>query len=120
MYYLVVAHRPDGEQPKWVPTLPDVYRETTAMFGAGAGGFPQFAGAYGIEARLGLLLASDRGIEKVKADASLQYPMAQPGMVDYVNRRPGFAILAPSASGGVVTPPIPMPKAPSGVRVIKE
>ncbi len=119
-YYLVVAHRPEGAEPQWVPTLAQVYKETTAKFGAGPGGFPTFDGAYGIEARLALLLAADRGIEKVKAEDSVEYLMGQPGMVNYVNRRAGFAIVAPSARVDDVSTQYPIPQAPSGVKVIKE
>jgi hypothetical protein len=119
-YYVVVANKPDGAPPQWLPTLAEIYKATTALYGAGPGGFPAFDGAYGIEARLALMLAADRGIDKAKAEASLQYLMAQPGMVSYVNRRAAFAILNASANPGQSDTTMPIPKPPSNVRVINE
>lgn len=49
-----------------------------------------FVGNYGLEARLHLLLSVANGV--AGASAALAYLMAQSGMPDYVNSRPGFAI----------------------------
>jgi hypothetical protein len=118
-YYLVVADKLDDAAPAiWMPTLAAVYKATTALYGP-EGGFPAFDGAYGVEARIALMLASDRGIDKAKADASLQYLMAQPGMVNYVNRRAGYAVADPSANAGPSQTGFPTPQPPSGVRVIQ-
>ena len=56
--------------------------------------YVSFAGYYGDDARLSLLEAAQLGMPG--ATTALDYLMAQPGMVDYINSASGWAIVGPS------------------------
>jgi hypothetical protein len=105
-YWPVFGYRYEGQPDHWYTTLAEASQATIAWYG---NGYPTFAEAYGIDARLALMLAADRNMSG--ATASLAYLMSQPGMVDAVNRRPGWAIGA--VSGGAST------AAPAGLRIIR-
>ena len=109
-YYLVTGVRPAGQDPQYYTTLAKMHEATAQYWGAGEGGFPSFAGAYGIDARLSLLLAVSQN--PAAAQDSINYLMSQPGMRDYLNNRPGWALDPSSLTGSAAA------AAPTGLRII--
>jgi hypothetical protein len=120
-YYPVVGYKWPDQTEQWLTTVAQMRDATAEYWGAGEGGFPNFVGAYGIDARLALMMARDRNMPG--ALDSLTYLMSQPQMGWYVRNRAGWAIDGGPAAAGIDDGPDggsgPRPSSPSGLRVIR-
>ena len=114
-YYIVLTNAAStypGVQ--YLTKLTDIHQAICDVYGSDWHGFPPFAGAYGIEARLALVIAAKRGM--TGAADSATWLMTQSGMVDYVNARSGFAI---DGAGLNLPPTVPPPNAPTNPKIIR-
>jgi hypothetical protein len=96
----------------YLATWPAIYQAICDLYGSDFHGFSPFAGAYGIDGRLSLLIDAKRGMPG--ASDSATWLMTQAGMVDYVNSRSGFAVDGASIS---FPPLVPPPAAPANPKI---